>query len=61
MKLKAEILIAFAALCGAALAADPVKETEKEAAKPVPAAAAAETDEIADFIQTLLCCRIRYL
>ena len=28
MKLKAEILIAFAVLCGAALAADPVKEKE---------------------------------
>ena len=46
MKLKAEILIAFAALCGAAFAADPVKETAKETAKPVPAASAAETDEI---------------
>ena len=47
MKLKAEILITLAALCGAAFAADPVKETEKEAAKPAPAAAAAaETDEI---------------
>ena len=46
MKLKAEILIVFAALCGATFAADPVKETEKEAAKPAPAAAAAETDEI---------------
>ena len=44
MKLKAEILIALAALCGAAFAADPVKETEKGAAKSAPAAA--ETDEI---------------
>ena len=46
MKLKAEILIAFAALCGAAFAADQVKETAKEAAKQVPATAVAETDEI---------------
>ena len=46
MKLKAEILIAFTVLCGAAFAADPVKETAKETAEPVPAAAAAETDEI---------------
>jgi type II secretory pathway component GspD/PulD (secretin) len=41
MKLKAEILIALAALCGAAFAEEPAKND----AKPAPAAAA-ETDEI---------------
>ena len=49
MKLKAEMLIALAAVCGAAFAADPAaKEAAKDAAKPAPApaAAAAETDEI---------------
>ena len=46
MKLKFNGILVLAALCGAAFAADPVKETAKETAKPVPAAAAAETDEI---------------
>ena len=46
MKLKAEILIALAALCGAAFAADPEKkDVAKEAAKPA-AVVATETDEI---------------
>ena len=46
MKQKAEILIALAALCGAAFAADPEKkDVAKEAAKPA-AVVATETDEI---------------
>ena len=46
MKLKAETLIALAALCGAAFAADPEKkDVAKEAAKPA-AVVATETDEI---------------
>ena len=46
MKQKAEILIALAALCGAAFAADPEKkDVAKEVAKPA-AVVATETDEI---------------